>query len=70
MIDASDASKVLLSEAEWLEGVLSNARNLMEIRGVMVGKVSDEYLRGFEAAIGWVKFHGDDPQLLSGRDFS
>lgn len=41
----------LIKEAEWLERAVANARKNFP------GRYSEDYLKGFEAAAGWVRHH-------------
>lgn len=46
----------LAAEADWL---LAAADASAALPDAAPGKVSAEYLRGFRAAAGWVRFHAD-----------
>jgi hypothetical protein len=52
------APMAILSEAKWLTGAHANS----EGRGF-----TNQYRDGFEAAAGWVRFHGQHPDLVKGR---
>jgi hypothetical protein len=48
-LDPAERAKVLRAELAWFEEASKNAKALNEL--------SSEYLRGFDAAIGWLKLH-------------
>ena len=54
-------AEVLKEEADWLLKAYKNAIKNDE-------PLSAEYLRGFKAAEGWVRFHSEHPHLLENRN--
>lgn len=55
----SNMSKLILSEADWLDEAAKNAEAL--------GQNSAQFMAGFRTAANWVRFHGNHPHLLEGR---
>lgn len=59
MSEQTEGAEVLRGEVEWLERSLANAREMCQY--------SDEYLKGYEAAISWVRLHAEHPHLIADR---